>query len=317
MLVSIVLPAHNEEETIEHCLRSLIKQFYEEKEIIVVNDGSTDDTGEIVENIAKEIPNVTLIDIDHSGRSHARNEGLKLSKGDLVFFAEADAIYDPDYLAKAVENFEDSLVGGILIEGEVWEGESFISGIMQAEVKLRNTDLRSGRSLPKGAWVYRRDILARIGGFDESLKAGEDSDLGDRLRDAGHRIKWIEGVSWRFKSPETLQELLTRDFWFGKEEVMGLYKKYPKKYPWFKTLLAILFGVSIMATGVYWAFLPWVFGSILVALSLKIASIFRRGRGVIEAKYAIALGILGPVRFVAFFAGNVIGLLASVWSGYQ
>ena len=313
MLVSIVLPAYDEEETIEDCLKSLIHQSYEPKEIIVINDGSTDNTRGIADRLAKGSPSVTLVDIEHSGRSYARNEGLKLSKGELIFFAEADAIYHPDYLTRAIEGFKDERVGGVLLEGEVWSVDSFISKCMQAEVELRNADLRSGRSLPKSAWVYRIDVLTKLGGFDESLEAGEDSDLGNRLRVAGYIIKWVEGVSWWFKNPETLQELLARHYWFGREEATGLYKKYPKEYPWIKTLLVALFGISILAAVFYHGIILWIFGWIIMSLLLKIGSILKRGKGVIETKYAVTLGVLSPIRFVAFLTGNLIGLLSSAW----
>ena len=311
-LISIVLPAYNEEETVECCLKSLVDQSYGQKEILVVNDGSTDNTWKIVDKIARETPLVRQIVIKHSGRSHARNEGLNLSKGELIFFAEADAIYHPDYLAKAVENFGDPMVGGILMEGEVWGGKSFISRCMQAEVRLRNADLRAGRSSPKSAWIYRRDLLARLGGFDESLEAGEDSDLGYRLREAGYSIKWVERVSWWFKDPETLGELLARSFWFGKEEVTGLYRKYPRKYPWIKAILLTLFGIGIVTAGFYWTIMPWVIGSTVLALLVKLYTILGRGKETVETKYAVALVILSPVRFGVFLAGNLIGLMSLI-----
>ena len=96
---------------------------------------------------------------------------------------------------------------------------------------------------------------------------------------------------------------------FGKEEVMGLYRKYPNKYPWSKAFLATLFGIGILVAGLYRTIVPLVFGSAIGGLLLKVYSVFTRGIGVIEPKYAIALGVLSPIRFVAFFAGNTVGLL--------
>jgi len=314
MLVSIVLPAYNEEETIENCLESLIRQSYEQKEIIVVNDGSTDNTQEIIDRIKHKQSIVNLINIEHSGRSHARNEGLRISSGELVLFAEADAKYHPDYLTRAAGSFKDPLINGVLVEGEVWGRETLISRCMQAEVKLRNADLRSGRAIPKSAWVYRRDALTTLGGFDENLEAGEDRDLGIRLRDAGHTIRWVEGVSWWFKSPETLSDLLARSLWFGKEEIQGFYKKYPEKYPWSKLLFALLCTSLLLSGIINSTGILWVTGLGLAVILLKILSILLRGKGVVEMKYAVALGFLAPIRFIFFFIGNILGFFSLLWN---
>ena len=317
MFISVIVPVYNDGDTIRACLDSLVSQSYGQKEIIVVNDGSTDRTPEILNGLSRETPFLKLANIEHSGRSHARNEGFELSRGELVFFAEADAIYHSDYLTKVVEVFEDPQVVAALIEGEVWESGTFISRCMQAEVRLRNGDLRARRSSPKSAWIYRRDLLVGLGGFDEGLEAGEDSDLGYRLREAGYSIEWVDGISWWFKDPETLRDLLARSFWFGKEEVMGLYRKYPGKYPWVKAILTTLFAIGIVMTGVSWDYMPWVIGFSAMVFLVKLFSTLRRAKEIIDTKYAVALVILSPLRFGAFLVGNVIGLMSSVLNTYS
>lgn len=89
-IISVIVPAYNAEITIKRCLNSIISQTYQPLEIIVVNDGSTDDTKRIVEAISKEDDRVKLINIDNGGVSHARNVGIDSAKGDYITFVDSD-----------------------------------------------------------------------------------------------------------------------------------------------------------------------------------------------------------------------------------
>ncbi|MEM3399961.1 MAG: glycosyltransferase family A protein, partial [Candidatus Micrarchaeia archaeon] len=107
--VSIVIPAHNEERTIEGCVRSCLSQKIKPHEIIVVNDGSTDRTREIVEEIAKEHPEVKILNFErgHSA-AFARNRGAEKATGDVLVFIDADVtLLDEDFVEKVARVFVD------------------------------------------------------------------------------------------------------------------------------------------------------------------------------------------------------------------
>ncbi len=99
-LVSVVLPVFNGEHQLAGILAELKKQTYANCEIIIVDDGSTDDSYGAALGLAEGAANVRVIRSPHAGASHARNLGVSESRGEVVFFAEADCVYDSELSAK-------------------------------------------------------------------------------------------------------------------------------------------------------------------------------------------------------------------------
>lgn len=95
-LVSVIVPAYNSEKTIKNCVNSIQKQSYKNLEIIVVNDGSKDDTLKILNDISKDDNRVKVIDIPNGGVSHARNMGIDNAHGDYITFVDSDDTIKPD-----------------------------------------------------------------------------------------------------------------------------------------------------------------------------------------------------------------------------
>ena len=88
--ISVIIPVYNSEKYLERCLKSVIYQTYENLEIICVNDGSEDNSLEILEDFKKKDERVKIISTENKGQSHARNKGLKESSGDYVSFIDSD-----------------------------------------------------------------------------------------------------------------------------------------------------------------------------------------------------------------------------------
>lgn len=102
MKLSIIIPTFNESPVISDCLHSLLKQDYKSFEIIVVDDGSTDNTEQIVTDIAKETPRLTVLKQKHLGAGSARNLGAKKATGDILVFVDADMTFDTAFLRELV-----------------------------------------------------------------------------------------------------------------------------------------------------------------------------------------------------------------------
>lgn len=98
--VSVIIPAYNVENYIEKCLNSIINQTLYDIEIIVINDGSTDKSGKIVDEISKKDSRVGLVNQDNSGVSKARNRGMMLAKGDYIIFVDPDDYIEINMLEK-------------------------------------------------------------------------------------------------------------------------------------------------------------------------------------------------------------------------
>lgn len=106
-MVSIIIPVYNREKYIEECIRSIQAQSYKNYEIILIDDGSTDNTLSICRALAQEEPAIRILESGHLGVSAARNIGLEAVKGDFVFFLDSDDIIHP----KLLETLVDALKG--------------------------------------------------------------------------------------------------------------------------------------------------------------------------------------------------------------
>ena len=102
-LISVIIPVYNSEATIERCIRSLKTQTYDNYEVIFINDGSTDNSKQILETICKQEDNYSLITINNSGAGMARNHGIDQAKGNYICFVDVDDIVSPNYLTKLHE----------------------------------------------------------------------------------------------------------------------------------------------------------------------------------------------------------------------
>lgn len=183
--VSVIIPAWQAEHYIAQAIRSVKNQNWEgEMEIIVVDDGSTDRTAEI----AKE-PGVKVLTKEHNGAAAARNEGIRASGGNWIFFLDADDILEEGALeflyAPMKEHPEIKAVFG--------KAEDFISEELTEEQKaeLKPRTEAYGGVLP-GCALLRREVFQNIGSFEEHLKSGETVSWQMKLRESGLCTKTIE-----------------------------------------------------------------------------------------------------------------------------
>jgi glycosyltransferase involved in cell wall biosynthesis len=182
--VSVIVPVLDREHLIGQSIDSLLAQQHRPHEIIVVDDGSSDSTLEILGGYGDAI---TVLHTDHAGPAGARNRGIAAASGDLIAFLDSDDLMPPAALADMVAALRAS-------------GADAVWGLMSIQVM-------PGGRLPASNWVeglsrriglsslmIRADALRDIGGLDEGLRFGEDSDLMMRIRAAGLRLCQIDAV---------------------------------------------------------------------------------------------------------------------------
>ena len=164
-------------------LRSVYDQTHPAGEVIVVDDGSIDGTAEIV---ARSFPGVQLIAQANAGPAAARNTGIAACRGEFVAFLDADDEWLPGKLALQLPLFRDDRV--ILVAAkeyrqgmEAWRGANRTSRDEDRVADLCFKDLLRNNLVPTSSVVVRRDILAKVGGFDNSLRGAEDFDLWLRI----------------------------------------------------------------------------------------------------------------------------------------
>lgn len=182
-LVSIIIPLYNKEKAIENTVRSVLKQTYENIEIVVVDDGSTDNSREIVENLSKIDNRIFLYHKENGGVSSARNYGLKMSKGKWVTFLDADDEIMPEnvqVLINLVNKFDVKIGAANFLD--TFDGVTNVShfGYLHFKDKVVKNfilELIKYRAFfCAGATIFRKDILGEKP-YNESLSRFEDAEF--------------------------------------------------------------------------------------------------------------------------------------------
>jgi len=200
-IISVVIPLYNGARYIEQALQSVFNQTHMPDEVIVVNDGSTDNGPEIVERLAKDYA-ITLLHKENGGQSSARNLGVGRSSGDLIAFLDQDDCWYPNHLEELLKPFLDSSVPTIgWVYSELDEIDEKGEGITNSFLSTLGTPhpkrdlihcLQSDMFILPSASLIRREAFLAVGGFDEQLSGYEDDDLFLRLFRKGYRSAYIE-----------------------------------------------------------------------------------------------------------------------------
>jgi len=190
--ISVVIPVRNEAETIERCLEAVLNQTSQLEEVIVVDDGSTDETGSIVKRIADlDGRRVTLVNNRSRGPSSATNSGILRARGDIVWLVDGDAIVDRNWIKLALPFFEDPEVGGVAGTILPANPDTFWAAFAGCDIghrfagRLKSQDVGH---ISTCATAYRRNALLCVGLFDEQIRYGYDKDMSYRLKKAGYRL---------------------------------------------------------------------------------------------------------------------------------
>lgn len=180
--LSVIIPVYNASGTIERCLNSILKQSYQNFELILVNDYSKDNSLEIVKNYSDNYGFIHVLDLPiNKGVSNARNMGIKKAKGKYVTFIDADDFVHADYFKSAMENHEniDFLVTGLDV-GNLNDFETHLPQPITAKDKLGIKDayimLSGNKQLMWGPYnkFYQKEIILQNGLFFENY-FGEDT----------------------------------------------------------------------------------------------------------------------------------------------
>lgn len=241
-MVSIVVPVKDEEKVVDRLLKALLRLDYpaEKREILIVEDGSTDRTVEICRQYARQYPSqVRLLHKPLSnGKPSAINYALKHARGEIVAVFDADNVPEPDTLKKAVAYFSDPSVAAV--QGRLYSinaDENMLTKFVSyeeavwCEAYLRGKDALGLFVHLKGSCQFiRRDVLAKLNGFDEETLS-EDMELSARLTENGYRIRYASDVrSWQETPSRVGQLFRQRTRWFrGTMQVAFKYARLMAK----------------------------------------------------------------------------------------
>lgn len=171
--VSVVIPAFNEEKLIKRCVESVVNQTYPHIEIITVNDGSTDKTLSILQQLADRYPQVQVVDQPNSGKAVAINRAVKeVASGDLVTILDADSAMTRTAIEKMARRFEDQRVVGVSSNVRISKPHNFIEWVQKIEYllgyRLKGSEEILGIEYIIGGVgsTYRRSAMLEVGGYD-------------------------------------------------------------------------------------------------------------------------------------------------------
>lgn len=199
---SVVIPAYNASKYIADCVGSVLAQTEKDFEIIVVNDGSTDNTAQIVSSFSDE--RVNLVNRSNGGLAVARNTGIRAAKGEVVAFLDADDRWCPDKLAAHRQALDENPQASVSYDLSAFideEGQRTGMRMAQAQRTLTHQALLVKNYLGNGSTsVVRRQVLEEAGGFDEDLPRFVDHELWVRLAYRGHQFCQIPHVLTEYRT---------------------------------------------------------------------------------------------------------------------
>lgn len=289
---SIVVPAYNESAGIERAVLSLRGSAYPQVEVIVVDDGSEDGTGDIVSRLG--LPDVRVIRQPNSGKPAALNAGVAAARHDLVVTVDGDTVFEPDTLRRLVEPFRDPDMGAAAGNTKVgnrrgllgrWQHIEYVMGF-NLDRRLYDV-LQCMPTVPGAVGCFRREALDDAGGFSAGTLA-EDTDITMAIGRAGWRVVFVEDARAWTEAPATLA---------------GLWRQ---RYRWsYGTLQAVWKHRAAMwrrgERRIGWRGIPYlVLFQVLLPLLAPVIDVF--------ALYGLLF--LDPLQTLAFWAGFNVLLLA-------
>jgi len=261
--VSVVMAAYNEGKVIAGTLRSLLDTAYKgEIEVIVVDDGSRDDTSAEVQKITDVDPRVRLIQQENRGKARALQRALAAVRHGIVVFIDADTHFQRDTLSALIEPFADNRIGAVSGHAKVGNLRTFIARCQALEYTCGfNLDRRAYTGwncitvVPGAISAIRKSAIDQAGGLSLETLA-EDTDLTLMLHKDRQRIVYVpQAVGWT-EAPETVRTLARQRFRWAYGTLQCLWKHRDMVFNW-----------NYRALG--WFSLPsvWFFQIILVAIT--------------------------------------------------
>ena len=175
---SVVVPCFNARSTIAAAIASIEAQQLQPVEIVVVDDGSTDGSGELVAELALSNPKIRLVRQANVGVSRARNTGIDLVRGDVVAFLDSDDLWHPDFISQHMAHFLANPQLGVSFSNvQIMAADGAIDGAV-SRAQLDNITpaaiLISNPTTTCSTWAVRRQVFADVGYFTETLHRDED-----------------------------------------------------------------------------------------------------------------------------------------------
>ena len=256
--ISVIIPAYNEEKRITNAIEALLRQTYlkDKMELIVVDDGSTDKTCEVV----SKYPVKLIRHNKNKGDSASRNTGAKNALGEIIATTDADDRVDENWLINIAKHYNDGDVGFVAGSSHIeydeknWQqriiaelficmrGSDAVKNIHDAKGRVcNNKSIGSNQS-------FRKSVFFEIGGYDMGLTAGMEQDIVWRIEKAGHKIAFEPNAVVYITPRDNFKKYIKQVYLRGKGGVI-IYFKHPAKIA-LRYLFSILYLPLITVTSI-------------------------------------------------------------------
>lgn len=251
--VSVLLPAHNEEEVIEDTINSIFTSDYSGKiEVIVINDGSTDNTAKIVKAMQKKDKRIKLFNTNHIGKSRALNFGVTKAKFDYLLFLDADSSIEANTLREIVQPLSDKKIAASSGSVRAKITSNPLTWFQDFEYILSSgwryiSSLIGSVSVLPGFFVIRKNVFLKIGGFSADTLT-EDFDITLSIKKFGYEATMNPKAVMYTTTPSNIKSLFRQRIRWGRGNFQVIRKHadmlFSKKFGWL--------GYYILPTHIYW-----------------------------------------------------------------
>jgi len=228
--VSVLIPAYNEARVIEESVKRVLASECVQLEVIVIDDGSKDETSAIVHRAFDGDARVQLLTLENGGKARALNKGLELAKGDVIVALDADTQFEPMTIARLARWFADPEIGAVAGNAKVgnrinivtkWQAVEYVTAQNLERRALDRFDAITVVPGAVGAW--RRAALDMVGGYPHDTLA-EDQDLTIAIQRKGWLVEYdVDAVAWT-EAPETFGALAKQRFRWAFGTLQCLWK---------------------------------------------------------------------------------------------
>ena len=238
--VSFLVPAYNEEETLENTVESLIDLDYpkDKKEIIIINDGSKDRTLEIAKKLEKKYSEVRVLNKENSGKANSLNEAIKIAKGELIAVTDADSYPRKDSLKKMIGHFEEKGVAAVTSRVLVKNKKNYLERFQVLDYSIiawtrKLLDFVNSVYVTNGPLsIYRKEVVKKLGGFDPN-NLTEDIEVTWHILSEGYKTRMSYSAVVYTTVPDKLKTWVNqRVRWnLGGMQTVYKYRKFMFKNP--------------------------------------------------------------------------------------
>lgn len=230
MKVSVIVPAYNSEKYIDHCIRALLEQTCrrEDYEVVIVDDGSSDKTAEIVNAYP-----VRYIYQKNQGPAAARNRGVNEAKGEIILFTDSDCVPTRNWIEEMTRPFNSADIAAVK-GAYLTKQREIIARLAQVEFEERFEMLKRAESIDMVDTYsagFKKKIFQQLGGFDTTFHVAnnEDTDLSYRMSKHGFKMVFNpDATVYHLKHPDSVKKYARLKFWRGYWR-MVVYKRFPDK----------------------------------------------------------------------------------------